>query len=243
MNKVMYTYKGPVGIQSFDATTSQNNHIVDICSDAYTNIVCDDTTDYSDVIKLIKQQLYNKLYRFSNWIACDYSRLVINEFNISLEKTDKNMRSLCSTYIGPVSLCLKINLINGRSYIREIANFNGIYKLTVMCDAANILNYASIDMQLIDFIDGIRSSGIIEKELNNIGCTHINRDEGFIVLNPNNVHIWNDAEEAEKQYEESCRKNPIYHHITILKDHYLTEDICHISADKEDDNNDQLYCI
>ena len=105
MSRIMYTYKGPVRIQFADIDNG-NYPIIDICNDISTSVVCDDTTDISDVIKQIKEQLYHKLRSFNDWLSGSYNQLVINEFNISMEKMDKkkNRYYIYNEPIGIITL-------------------------------------------------------------------------------------------------------------------------------------------
>lgn len=85
MSKVKWTYTGTVGLRS-ENDTNGNNPTINVCEDLSACVVCEDDTAYQTVVKKIKQAIYDKLSHYNDWISGGYDRVVINEFNLSMEK-------------------------------------------------------------------------------------------------------------------------------------------------------------
>ena len=192
-------------------------------TDGYTVIA-----EFDTPFPIVRERMIDTIYDDikTDITVIDRSSIIINDENFSVSDY-KTVSTIFSTYIGHVSLCIQVNLHDGRSLVKELGRFDGAYLMTIFCDGkADKIEYTTINMQLADFIDGIRSSGMVKTMLVKCGFDYVNPADVLIVLNQNNICILNgDKYTAEKVYDEECKNGHegIFHHIRILKYH-LEED-------------------
>ena len=91
MSQVKWTYTGTVGLRP-EIGTNNDNNAINVCGDLSASVLCDESTEYSDVITMIKRVLYDKLAYYNDWVVGGYDMVVINEYNLSIVRTDRKTK-------------------------------------------------------------------------------------------------------------------------------------------------------
>ena len=195
-------------------------------AEGYT-IVAEFDTPFSIVRERIIDMIYDDIK--TDITIVDRGNIIINDENISVSEYG-TVSTMFSAYIGPVSLCIQVHFHDGKSLVKELGRFDGAYLMTIFCSGEkDKAMYATVNMQLADFIDGIRSSGIVKDKLIRYGFDYVNPADILIVLNQENISVFNgDKYAAEKVYTEKCKNGceGTFHNIRIVKYH-LEEDNIH----------------
>ena len=164
MNKQMlkWTYKGAIYYTVGPYIDENDKYKVDVIqfdhakTDGYTVIV-DFDTPFPIVREIMIDTIYDDIK--TDITGIDRSNIIINYENLSASDY-KTISTIFSTYIGSVSLCIQVNFHDGRSLVKEIGRFYGAYLMAIFCNGeADKIEYTNINMQLADFIDGIREKG------------------------------------------------------------------------------------